>query len=91
VGALRTSEQADDVVGGEAKQLRSDDARSIDAPGQIIIDSSASGPTSPPARGRTTGHLPTAPIRSRGPGLVIIVYVLATAALGAAIYERLFL
>lgn len=86
MGALRTSEEGDAVVGGEAKQARSDDNRSIDAPGRIIIDSVPI--TLEPAKPRTAS-MPAAPQRqSSGLGLVILVYVLASGALAYAIYER---
>jgi hypothetical protein len=95
VGALRTSEETDEVVGGEAKQAKSDDNRKVDAPGQIIIDSVPIAPVSaaPPRPAAPVPKpmpqaIPKAPQRAGGLGLVIFVYILATAALGAAIYER---
>jgi hypothetical protein len=89
VGALRTSEEGGEVVGGEARPVRSDDGRKVDAPGQIIIDSAPNVATSPtqPARPALPSR-PAAPQRAGGLGLVIVVYVLAAAALAAAIYER---
>ncbi len=91
MGALRTSEEGGEVVGGEAKTIRSDDdARAIDAPGRIIIESTPA--PGMPAQPRPSATMPSvrpqAPQRASGPGLVIFVYVLATAALAAAIYER---
>ena len=95
MGAQRTSEEGGEVVGGEAKPIRSDDdARKIDAPGQIIIDSVpivTTGPPVVPPR-PVLAPLPAsrtaAPQRAGGLGLVIVIYVLAAAALAAAIYER---
>lgn len=92
MGALRTSEEGGDVLGGEAQQARSDDDRRVDAPGQIIIDSApivaippAARPVAVPPRPLT---YPAAPQKPGGRGLLVIVYLLATAALGAAVYER---
>jgi hypothetical protein len=91
VGALRTSEEGGEVVGGEAKPIRSDDdGRKVDAPGQIIIDSApniATAPAPPRPAGRAASR-PVAPQRAGGLGLVVVVYILAAAALAAAIYER---
>lgn len=94
MGALRTSEDGDEVVGGEAKAVKSDDNRAVDAPGRIIIDSSPI--TVPPPQVQAKKALPVqpppvAPQKSGGLGLVVFVYILAIAALGAAIYERFFL
>lgn len=94
MGGLRTSEDADDVVGGEARQAKSDDDRKVDAPGRIIIDSAPIVATPAPTRPAPTPlpqPLPAAPSRGGGLGLVIVVYVLAAAALGAAIYERFYM
>jgi len=89
VGALRTSEEGDEVVGGEAKQVKSDDNRFVDAPGQIIIDSASVMATPAPVRPAThPSARPLAPQRAGGLGLVIVVYIAAAAALGVAIYER---
>jgi hypothetical protein len=94
VGALRTSEEGGEVVGGEAKPIRSDDdGRRVDAPGQIIIDSAPIAATAPPAPsmpvpGRRPASHPVAPPRAGGLGLVVVVYILAAGALAAAIYER---
>jgi hypothetical protein len=93
VGALRTSEEGEDVVGGEARAVKSDDARPIDAPGRIIIDSAPIVATPRPAHSSAPRPrpLPAAPQRAGGLGLVVIVYIVAIAALGAAIYERFFM
>lgn len=95
VGALRTSEEGGEVVGGEAKPIRSDDdGRKIDAPGQIIIDSVPIVTTSPAPPVRPApqpASRPLAPARAGGRGVVVIVYILAAAALAAAIYERYFM
>lgn len=84
MGAPRTSEQGGEV-GGEAKQARSDDNRAVDAPGRIIINSVPVTPEPPKPR---AASMPTAPQRSSGLGLVILVYILASGALAFAIYER---
>jgi len=92
VGGLRTSEDADDVVGGEARQVKSDDDRKVDAPGRIIIDSAPVIAAAPaPARAPQIPQPPAAPQRAGGLGLVIVVYILAAGALGAAIYERFYM
>lgn len=92
VGTLRTSEEGGELVGGEAKAIRSDDdARKVDAPGQIIIDSAPivmAAPAVPSRPAPRPGSRPTVPQRARGLGLVVVVYILAAAALAAAIYER---
>lgn len=94
MGALRTSEDGDEVVGGEAKAVKSDDNRAVDAPGRIIIDSAPliAPPVAAPIK-KAAPVLPpaAAPQKSGGLGLVVFVYIVAIAALGAAIYERFFL
>jgi hypothetical protein len=90
VGGLRTSEDPDEVVGGEARSVSSDDNRKVDAPGRIIIDSAPITATPTPTRRAATPR-PVAPQRAGGLGLVIVVYILAAAALGAAIYERFYM
>lgn len=91
MGSLRTSEQGGEVVGGEAKQVKSDDNRKVDAPGQIIIDAAPAVTTAAPTRPTPPPISQPAPAKSGGLGMVVFVYVLATAALGAAIYERFFM
>lgn len=92
MGGLRTSEDADDVVGGEARQVKSDDDRKVDAPGRIIIDSAPIVAAPAPVRpAQLPPSRPTAPERRGGLGLVILVYILAAGALGAAIYERFYM
>jgi hypothetical protein len=95
VGGLRTSEDADDVVGGEARSATSDDNRKVDAPGQIIIDSAPIAATPAPTRPVPAPLPQPGPAvpqqRAGGLGLVIVVYILAAAALGAAIYERFYM
>ena len=96
MGALRTSEDGDEVVGGEAKAVKSDDDRAIDAPGRIIIDSApiVIPPAPTPVKATALRDAPssaTPPKKAGGAGLVVFVYVLATAALAFAIYERFFM
>lgn len=88
MGALRTSEEGE-VVGGEAKQAKSDDNRAVDAPGRIIIDSApAVTLPAPPKPVPKPPPMPTAPQRAGGLWFVVLLYVLGAAALGAAVYER---
>ncbi len=92
MGALRTSEDGEEVVGGEARAARSDDDRAIDAPGRIIIDSAPITVTPRPAHKPPLRAAPQpAPQGRGGLGLVVVVYIVAIAALGAAIYERFFM
>jgi hypothetical protein len=91
VGALRTSED-DVVVAGEGTQVRTHEDRAVDAgEAKIII---APGPVSRPAtvapvlRPLPQRALSAQPTTTGGRWLVILVYILATAALAAAIYER---
>jgi hypothetical protein len=92
VGALRTSEEGA-VLAGDAKQARADDNRSVDAPGRIIIDSAPliappQDAAPRPAPRPLPQPMPPAPRAAGGAWLVVLVYILATAALGAALYER---
>lgn len=95
----RTSED-DSVVGGEAIKAEEQD-RVVPAEAKIIIDptpvpGTIQLPTLPPRARlpRDTAQVapkrPEAPARRPGLWLVVCVYVLATAALAAAIYERFF-
>lgn len=92
MGALRTSEDAV-VVAGEGKKAAAEDDRSVDGGAKIII---APGPMAPQpqlqpavAPRPVPRPAPTMPAARRtGFWVVVTAYVLATAALAAAIYER---
>lgn len=89
MGALRTSEDSE-VVGGEARQAKSDDNRVVDAPGQIIIDS-APVVAAAPARAvprPLPQPVPAGQRRAGGLWFVVLLYLIGAAALGAAVYER---
>jgi hypothetical protein len=93
VGALRTSEE-DVVVAGEGTQPRTREDRAVDAgEAKIIIAPGPGEPATPAPAPRPLPQpaLPTHPASSGGLWLVILVYILATAALAAAIYERFWL
>jgi hypothetical protein len=88
VGALRTSEE-DIVVAGEGTQARTQEDRAVD-PGEakIVI---APGPIAAPRPAPTPHPLPqpiAPPAKAGGLWLVILVYILASAALATALYER---
>jgi hypothetical protein len=97
VGALKTSEQAD-VIAGEGKKDPTSDDRPVDSGAKIIIGPEGiapptRAPVAPPAPAAPRAAAPPVPRtvaepRRGGMGLVIVVYLLAAAALGYAIYER---
>jgi hypothetical protein len=81
------------VVSGEAIKPAHADDRAVDAPGKILITPSLGAPPLPPrptlrpAPPVVRAPMPEAPRRS-GAWLVVLVYLLSTAALGYAIWER---
>jgi hypothetical protein len=97
VGTLRTSEEGAIAAGEGRKAQTVDEDRRVDEAPKIIISAGPSVTAAPesvpiaapaPAGPRRSATLPTAPERQGGLGLVIVLYVLAAAALGYAIYER---
>lgn len=83
------------VVSGEAIKPAHADERPVDAPGKILVTASVGGSTTPVATRRAPA--PPLPVRTAVPAepgkrgglwLVVLVYILAAAALGYAIWER---
>jgi hypothetical protein len=96
VGTLRTSEEGAVAAGEGRKSENRDGDRRVDEAPKIIIAGATSAPTPMPAAvvpagPRRSATLPTAPVKQGGPGLVIVVTLLAAVALGYAIYERYFI
>jgi hypothetical protein len=79
------------VVSGEAIKPAHADDRAVDAPGSIVVTPSLGGvpvvPRPAPPVPARVAVLPEAPRRG-GAWLVVLVYILAAAALGYAIWER---
>jgi hypothetical protein len=92
VGTLRTSEEGAVAAGEGRKAEAVDNDRRVDDGAKIIISSgpiaAVSTHTPAPAPRRTPITMPAAPEKQGGIGLVILLYLLAAAALGYAIYER---
>ena len=82
------------MVSGEAIKPAHADDRAVDAPGSIVVTPSLGGlPVVP----RPAPPVPQVPVRAPvlpeaprrgGAWLVVVVYILAAAALGYAIWER---
>ena len=79
------------MVSGEAIKPAHADDRAVDAPGSIVVTPSLGGmpvvPRPAPPVAVRAPVLPEAPRRG-GAWLVVLVYILAAAALGYAIWER---
>jgi hypothetical protein len=96
VGTLRTSEEGAIAAGEGRKAQSADEDRRVDEAPKIIISAGPVATAEPvvqapaPVVPRRSATLPTAPEKQGGLGLVIVLYVLAAAALGYAIYERYF-
>jgi hypothetical protein len=95
VGTLRTSEEGNSAAGEGRKSATTDDDRRVDGGAKIVIESgpiSTAALPAPVTRPRTPPRAtPVVPARRGGLGLVIVLYLLAAAALGYAIYERYYL
>ena len=87
MGALKTSEQGDVVVGEGQKDPTADD-RPVDSGAKIVIGPGPIAPLPQKAQApRPSAPMPTVESRT-GVWLVILVYIVSAAALGWAIYDR---
>lgn len=96
VGTLRTSEEGDSAAGEGRKAEAADENRPVDRGAKIVIESGPISAALPPQARQVAPRTPpratpVVPAKRGGLGLVIVLYLLAAAALGYAIYERYYL